>query len=84
MKRVVDFRTLPSNYVRRAVTYGAAGNMTVLYRNYCVLIVLASEVVYDDFTVAAELAGESLGHMSCKLKSFIRLHMMISLSYDAL
>jgi hypothetical protein len=70
--------------VRRAVTYGAAGNMTVLDCYNGMLMVVASEVMDNDLAVAAELACKTLGYMSGKLKSFIRLHMMLPLSYDAL
>jgi hypothetical protein len=40
--------------------------------------------VYHDFAVAAELTCQTPGCMSSKLKSFIRLHMMLPFSYDAL
>ena len=58
--------------------------MTVLDRYDGMLMIIASEVVDHDFTVAAELAGEAFCYMSGKLKPFIRLHMMLPLSYDAL
>ena len=58
--------------------------MTVLDRHDCVLMIISSEIMDNNFAVAAELAGEAFGYMSSKFKSFIRLHMMLPLSYDAL
>jgi hypothetical protein len=49
------------HYSRRAVAYCASRDMTVLYMDDRMVGVLATEIVYHDFAIRAELAGDGFG-----------------------
>ena len=70
--------------MRRTVSYGAAGHMTVLYRYDGMLKVIAAEIMDDDLAVLAELAGKAFSHALSEFKLNIVIHVMYPLSCDTL
>ena len=65
--------------MRRPVTDSAACDMTVFDSDDGMIFILASEIMYHDFTISAELAGQTFGQAAGKFQVAF-LHAGTSLS----